>query len=91
MLATPHTRVASAQLSAERVHTERCVLASQDPLDRERRLGQPRHPVGLLSSNDIARAGASRSWKDDGLTARNMASTLAAVCGPKSSTVQARA
>lgn len=42
---------------------------------------QNSRPVGILSLNDIARAGAAQHWRsDDGLTARNVASTLAAVC-----------
>ncbi|MFO7567875.1 MAG: CBS domain-containing protein [Enhygromyxa sp.] len=42
---------------------------------------QNSRPVGILSLNDIARAGAAQHWRsDDGLTAKNVASTLAAVC-----------
>lgn len=42
---------------------------------------QSSRPIGILSINDIARAGAAQHWKsDDGLTARNVASTLAAIC-----------
>jgi CBS domain-containing protein len=49
-------------------------------------------PVGMLSLNDIARAGASRSWKgEQGLTAKNVASTLAAVCEPFSQGARASA
>jgi hypothetical protein len=49
-------------------------------------------PVGMLSLNDIARAGASRSWKgEQGLTAKNVASTLAAICEPSSRSSRATA
>jgi CBS domain-containing protein len=42
---------------------------------------QNSRPVGILSLNDIARAGAAQHWRsDDGLTAKHVASTLAAVC-----------
>jgi CBS domain-containing protein len=44
-----------------------------------------KHPVGVLSLNDIARAGASRSWKGEkGLAAKDVATTLAAICTPVS-------
>lgn len=42
-----------------------------------------RAPVGLLSLNDIARAGVTYNWQsDEGLSAHSVASTLAAVCQP---------
>jgi CBS domain-containing protein len=71
--------------------TEAESLMRENQVRRVPVVDEDQHPVGLLSLNDIARAGASRSWKEDGLTARNIASTLAAICGPKSSTMQARA
>jgi predicted transcriptional regulator len=47
-------------------------------------------PVGIVSLNDIARAAAAHGWKsNDGLTARSVAATLAAICQESGS--QARA
>jgi CBS domain-containing protein len=37
-------------------------------------------PIGVVSLTDLARAGAAHSWKsEDGLTARSVAATLAAI------------
>ncbi len=49
-------------------------------------------PVGLLSLNDIARAGEAHEWAGaDGLTAQRVASTLAAICEQHTSAPRALA
>ncbi len=49
-------------------------------------------PVGLLSLNDIARAGEAHEWSaDDGLGAPDVAATLAAICEPPISAARAMA
>lgn len=48
---------------------------------------QDSRPVGIVSLNDIARAAAAQHWRaEEGLTAKNVASTLAAVCESHGST-----
>ena len=40
-------------------------------------------PIGMLSLNDIARAGQAHGWNaEEGLSAHGIASTLAAICQP---------
>jgi CBS domain-containing protein len=66
----PETSIAEAEALMREQQVRRLPVVDQNA-----------RPVGVLSLNDIARAGAAQHWKsDDGLTARNVASTLAAIC-----------
>jgi CBS domain-containing protein len=41
------------------------------------------HPIGMLSLDDIARAGETQTWTgDNGISAEGVAATLAATCEP---------
>lgn len=76
---SPHTPIADVEAMMSEQRIRRVPVVDQDG-----------RPVGIVSLNDIARAGAAHSWKSsDGLTARSVAATLAAICSETGS--QARA
>jgi len=66
----PETSVADAEVMMREQQIRRLPVVDQDS-----------RPIGMLSINDIARAGAAAHWhSDDGLTAHSVAATLAAIC-----------
>lgn len=88
--APSHLRLSQIMTSKVFVVSPDTPIAEAEIMMREQRIRRlpvvnaASRPVGIVSLNDIARAGAAHHWKadksDDGLTARNVASTLAAIC-----------
>ena len=66
----PHTAIEEVEAMMSEQRIRRIPVVDQDG-----------RPAGIVSLNDIARAAAAHSWKsNDGLTARSVAATLAAIC-----------